>query len=276
MNNKENRDSGNLVVLMAISCIFVIVIVGVTLLVGLHYNSDKRGTFGDMFGFANALFTGLSFIGLIGTILLQRKDLNIQRNEIQKQSESIHIQNFENTFFQMLNLFNSIIESTEMTSEEHTTKRGRKVFNHIREFNSSILMEYWRNSKIIEEEILENGIELERRNITDYYTKRYLSDIYDKTYSEYGDILGHYFRTYYHIIKLIDRTEKIDKHQYISIARAQLSNSEQILLFFNCLHSNGKEKFKPLVEKYHLLHNMDTGLLQSENYLKFYSDSAYN
>ncbi|KAB1230200.1 hypothetical protein [Chryseobacterium viscerum] len=54
-----------------------ILIVGVIIATYLILNNEKpeiRGTFGDMFGAANALFTGLSFLGLIITILLQRRD----------------------------------------------------------------------------------------------------------------------------------------------------------------------------------------------------------
>lgn len=82
-----------------LSSVFIFSILFLTLIFGLSANETFRGTFGDMFGAANALFTGLSFVGLIITIMLQRKDLNIQRSELQKQTQSIHIQNFENTFF---------------------------------------------------------------------------------------------------------------------------------------------------------------------------------
>ncbi|RZJ84072.1 MAG: hypothetical protein EOO20_21740 [Chryseobacterium sp.] len=174
----------------------------------------------------------------------------------------------------MLNLFNSIIASNELISPG-TNISGRKIFKIIREYNDQVLSDFTLSSDFVEL-ILDRGIELKSQKNAFYLISEDLITIYDKTYSEYGDILGHYFRTYYHIIKLIDRTEKIDKHQYISIARAQLSNSEQILLFFNCLHSNGIEKFKPLVEKYHLFHNLDTSLLQSDKFLDFYSASAYN
>ncbi|MDR6554663.1 hypothetical protein [Paenibacillus qinlingensis] len=44
----------------------------------------KRGTFGDMFGAVNSLFSGLAFAGIIYTIYLQRKELTLQREEIQK------------------------------------------------------------------------------------------------------------------------------------------------------------------------------------------------
>ncbi|AWV35172.1 hypothetical protein [Paenibacillus odorifer] len=46
-----------------------------------------RGTFGDMFGAVNALFSGLAFAGLIFTIILQRKDLKLQFKELSRQAD---------------------------------------------------------------------------------------------------------------------------------------------------------------------------------------------
>jgi hypothetical protein len=270
---KETND-GNLLFYIAIAVFIILAVLGLTYMMQNSNSFDERGTFGDMYGFANALFTGLSVVGLIVTILLQRKDLNVQKKELDKQATTLYIQNFESTFFQMLNLFNSIIASNELNFPGKIT-RGRKVFKNIREWNDGELKRYAESSQFIEN-LIQQGIELESNNNAFYLNQEDLVNIYNLTYVRYGDILGHYFRTYYHIIKLIDNTKKINKQQYISIARAQLSNSEQILLFFNCLHSNGYEKFKPLVEKYHLLHNIDASLLQSEKFIGFYSDSAYN
>lgn len=42
----------------------------------------ERGTFGDMFGAVNALFSGLAFAGVIHAINLQRKELQLQRKEL--------------------------------------------------------------------------------------------------------------------------------------------------------------------------------------------------
>src|SRR5690606_27107941 len=86
-------------------------------------------------------------------------------------------------------------------------------------------------------------------------------EAYDKLYSEDKSDMSHYFRTIYHIIKFVDKSEIENKKQYISIARAQLSSYEQILIFYNCLHENGNEKFKPLIEKYALFKNIDSSLL---------------
>jgi hypothetical protein len=61
----------------------------ITVVLYFNYNyakglGEQQGIFGDMFGASNALFTGLSFTGLIVTILLQRQDLNIQKKRASK------------------------------------------------------------------------------------------------------------------------------------------------------------------------------------------------
>jgi hypothetical protein len=49
----------------------------------------ERGTFGDMFGALNALFSGLAFLGVILAIVLQYEELKEQRQEI-RQSRIAH------------------------------------------------------------------------------------------------------------------------------------------------------------------------------------------
>lgn len=45
-------------------------------------DSQGHGTFGDMFGAINALFSGLAFLGVIIAIILQKRELELQRAEI--------------------------------------------------------------------------------------------------------------------------------------------------------------------------------------------------
>lgn len=52
----------------------------------------EAGTFGDMFGAVNALFSGLAFVGLIYTILVQREELKEQRKSIAMQTEELSLQ----------------------------------------------------------------------------------------------------------------------------------------------------------------------------------------
>ncbi|MEA1850189.1 putative phage abortive infection protein [Chryseobacterium sp. MHB01] len=272
-NKESNKESGNFIVFIAISSLVLILTMGMTIVIGLYADEGKRGTFGDMFGFANALFTGLSFIGLIVTILLQRKDLNTQREELKKQTNSIHIQNFENTFFQMLNLFHSLIDNLEYDDGLNLTK-GRNIFPILRSKFNGYLQEI-----ITAENIkLQPNIPTGKRELL--FSKlnvgeEHITKAYHKLYFHNRNNLGHYFRTLYHIIKLVHNTPDIDKKFYISLIRAQLSSAEQILLFYNCIHFNGQIKFKPLAEKYGLFKNIDYSLLPNVNSKFLIKQSAF-
>lgn len=48
-----------------------------------------RGLFGDMFGAINSLFSGLAFVGIIYTIFLQQKELELQRKELKLTREEL-------------------------------------------------------------------------------------------------------------------------------------------------------------------------------------------
>jgi hypothetical protein len=45
-------------------------------------NWSESGVFGDTFGAINSLFSGLAFAGLLYTILLQSRELKLQRDEL--------------------------------------------------------------------------------------------------------------------------------------------------------------------------------------------------
>lgn len=121
-------------------------------LVFLPYDENERGTFGDQFGAVNALFSGLAFAGLIYTIILQRHDLKLQRRdlrlqreelaltrkemeeqtaEFEKQNETLKIQRFENTFFNMMSQFQEVVNNLTVmvtTSSGIYESKGRDVF----------------------------------------------------------------------------------------------------------------------------------------------------
>lgn len=269
-----------------------LVLMGFTLYYNYTYATglacDQQGIFGDMFGASNAFFTGLSFTGVIIAILLQRQELRFQReeleltrnemvrtrNEFELQNETLKIQRFENTFFEMLSLFNSIVNTINVKDDNNEIVTGRKAINFILSKLEFSTRTYTKGAEYLKRsEGLTMNTPLHKRleqlNLND------IQLIYHDIYDDYNDILGHYFRTFYHIIKLIEFSDIRDKKRYISIARAQLSNTEQLLLFYNCLHRNGNEKFKPLVEKYALLNNLDHNHLLSEHIASFYKPEAY-
>lgn len=84
--------------------------------------------------------------------------------------------------------------------------------------------------------------------------------------------LDSYFRHLYRIVKFVDECPVLDRtdrskyderYKYICFLRAQLSDYELGLLFYNCLSENGIDNFKPLVERYALFNNLRDKMLNN-------------
>jgi hypothetical protein len=101
--------------------LLAVLVVIVWVLGGLFASErESPGAFGDMFGAVNALFSGLAFAGVVYAILLQRNELELQRQELSdtrtelhaqtehfaRQNATLAAQSTDNTFFQLLSLHN--------------------------------------------------------------------------------------------------------------------------------------------------------------------------
>ena len=105
-----------------ISIIFMIIILWFNYQYAIKLGKEYQGIFGDMFGASNALFTGLSFTGLIITILLQRQEIIDTKIDLRKNNSLLYKQQFESTFFSLLNLYYKII--SELISTTYSEKNG--------------------------------------------------------------------------------------------------------------------------------------------------------
>lgn len=253
-------------------------------------DKDTRGTFGDQFGAVNALFSGLAFAGLIYTIILQRRDLELQRDdlklqreeliltrkemeeqtaEFEKQNETLRIQRFENTFFNMLSQFQEVVSSLSITYRsgiEIHEATGREVFKCAFKKNVFVCvdipkganpqMHFYGMSNVIKAKKL------------DGYCKADVPTNFD-----------HYFRLLYRILKFVKDTPLItsfdDEYEYTSMLRAMLSRYELVWLYYNGLSEYGVDKFKPLIERYAMLKNLREDLLVEGVDVGCYDDSAY-
>ena len=241
--------------------------------------STERGTFGDMFGAVNALFSGLAFAGLIATLLyqreelkLQRKELNEQKLEFREQNKTLKRQRFENTFFNMLSLQQEIVANisfdevkTIFDFNAHTQEAQRTSYN-----GRTLFREMYLNLKVaIDTKHSYQGVK---------------SAIQANNYNVYSYIpattrFDHYFRHLYHIFKYVDTSDLIpddERYEYACIVRSQLSDYELVMLFYNCLSTNGKDKFKPLIERYSIFNNLRVELLAKNEHKEAYAKTAYN
>lgn len=259
-------------------------------LVFLPYDENERGTFGDQFGAVNALFSGLAFAGLIYTIILQRHDLKLQRRdlrlqreelaltrkemeeqtaEFEKQNETLKIQRFENTFFNMMSQFQEVVNNLTVmvtTSSGIYESKGRDVFQA--QFEKTVVYVDLKNETKNKARFRGMKGALEEYNLDGYL------------YSDTPTCFDHYFRLLYRILKFVKTTSLVttyeEEYEYTAMLRAVLSRYELVWLFYNGL-TYGEDKLKPLIERYAMLSNLRIDMLAncSEIDEGAYAPSAY-
>lgn len=238
----------------------------------LGYQTPRQGTermtdlgnFGSYLQGTTASFWSLAGVFLIvATFLTQQRQLEGQDQQFTIQNASINRRNFESSFFQLLNLHNQLasamvlMETDPGTLQPHDI-RGRDCFQHWYE-------DFRRGGHGFQ--LAEDGTVLSVP-IT-------MSEKWWAFYEQYQGALGHYFRNLYHLFKFVKNSDVEEKRRYTSLARAQLSQYELALLFYNCLSPAG-EKFKPLVEEFGLLENLNQDLLiKPEEDPKLYDPRAF-
>ena len=257
-------------------------------LILVNNDPNWRGTFGGQFGAVNALFSGLAFAGLIYTIILQRRDLELQRNdlklqreelaltrkemeeqtaEFEKQNETLRIQRFENTFFNMLSQFQEVVNSLSVTARvnmENVEYVGRDVFS-VLFTNVTVYVDIPKGDRK-QQAFFGMGHAIGKLGMEGYM------------HSEVPTQFDHYFRLLYRILKFVKTSPLItkfeDEYEYTSILRATLSRYELVWLYYNGL-TFGKNKLKPLIERYAMLKNLRKDLLVDGVNCEEYAESAY-
>lgn len=199
---------------------------------------------------ASATLIITSFFYLI-TFKLTKKGLNQNKNQFtnqlslanqqfDKQQNTIRVQQFENTFFNMINLQQEITDGLNLLEAS-----GRNTFQYFFEQDCLVLNSQDEAPRSGQQIIKDEGI---------------------KGYEEidYLPVFDHYFRHLYNIFKFIDESTFLDsnskfidnRYRYARILRATLSPYELVLVFYNCRSKYGNGPFKNLVEKYSVLNNL--------------------
>jgi len=150
-------------------------------------------------------------------------------------------QGFENKFFQLLQFHHDIVRAIRVQAlpPGGQATEGRPAFT------------------VLYQRLLGKYHLLHKRD-PGAATTQLAQEAYDQLFEEYQDVLGHYFRNLYHLIKFIDRSDEqaADKSFYAHLVRAQMSSDELLLLLYNGASRFGKDKFHPLITRYSLLKNM--------------------
>lgn len=222
LENDQTKKKDNKIVISITGLLFILTLIWVISALGIYFaipDWTNRGTFGDMFGAVNALFSAFAFAGLIYTILVQRYELTLQRKELELQREEVRRngdqleeqkkimaqQSFENTFFKLIELHHQIIESLNDGNVQ-----GRVLLHQI---NAS-LQHYVSKAT----------------NKKDYFDilQRFLTSSSNRVYLE------HYINNIVSIYVLIQAYNHADKQNkpYLMIIYNQLSVDEKQLFFY--------------------------------------------
>ena len=194
----------------------------------VSWNFSNPGSFGDSFGPINSIMAAIAAISAYGAYISQREELARVREQADVDRASVDRRDFEQTFFNLLKMFREIVSEIDVTAPYSADiKKGRDAF------------------RIFVDEYVEP--EAYPANI---------KQSYNKTYRTFQDDLGHYFRTLYHLLRFVDSGSVSDKHFYTRLIRASISEPEIEMIALNCLHGGGREKLKPFIEKYSMLHNI--------------------
>lgn len=269
MSASKGKANYDQLVLLLASVFLAWALGGLFVFWGTGGEATARGTFGDMFGAINALFSGCAFAGLIYTIRQQSEELSLQRTELQltrdelsgqreqmaSQATTLKLQQFESTFFQLLRMLGDIVEAMDLTGARDKMIRGRDCFRTFVSWHT----EFYSDKAIVDDD-------------TTPMPEKFKM-VYARFYKKAEPEVGHYFRHLYHIIKFVDLSLIDDKRRYTSFVRAQLSANELRLLFYNCQSALGEDQFKPLVEKYGLLKHLPRDGFKPMH--RLYSPSAY-
>jgi hypothetical protein len=216
-------------------------------------NLANFGVFGDSFGVLTSLFSALTILGLIYTVNLQREDLLIshkeleltreelkgQKEEMKLQNETLSVQQFENTLFNMIDLFSKCKDNIRV-----------KIYNDLLTGEEGI------------EYICRSCLYFEPQSGLDRIA---INTKYQYVYTLYGTELEPYFRILYNIISFIDKSDIKNKEIYTNLVRGLLSRNEVYMLFYNCLSKYGEEKMKPLVIYYNLIKYIDKNYICKEH-----------
>ncbi len=274
----------SLAALILILCFFVYKVVSLyfdNFSGGFSPKNDDWGTFGDYVGgILNPVFGLLSFSALLITISMQAKELREAREQFSRsadaqeksekvlkiQAATLIKQQFESTFFSLLEQHNNALESISKVSI--TTGASIVDLAHDEIFD-------WERSSLEDAKIAMDG---------------------------HGENFGHYFRVLYQLLKYlsvcIPGSDLADGFSVEALEKAPLQPSEKMysniirsfirvdvaqLLAVNCFCKSELDqyyKFKILVERYSLLEHMpfnvqgncDQVLLQAA---AFYSRTAF-
>lgn len=246
-----------------------------------HFGDFLAGTAGPVIGFASIML-------LLATLGLQRTELQEQRKQLAQSTKEVNDQNkillrqsFEQTFFGWLRDYKNQISYLAFSSDVNDISLEQHEPPKTNLFGIKALVDMAKF--LMSSPVYEFNFCPSREGVSTVTT---LQQAWKAIHKPRGDTVRAAIRSLYGIIKWVDSQNAsalsdADKLHYVSIIRAQLTDSELVLLFVNGLTQRG-EKFVHYINKYALFDNLvieeyqPIQAVQCSAGVSPYKDSAFN
>lgn len=230
--------------------------------ISFENNSVINSTQLNDFGSLTAGTVGILW-SLAGVFLLIAS-LQEQKRATDENIKSIRLQQFENTFFQLISVHYQIVNSLKIVLQDDSGVPERDELGN-KEIKEGIIC-FVALAEVIGEKY--------RTKKSENVVGVNFHDVCSEQFYIYNAELGHYFGNFFNILHYVDSSKDIsdsDKPKYIGILKSQLSNYELvIILYYDLIRSN--KEIRTIIEKYCLLENLDFETKYSDAYEKVLVD----
>jgi len=259
-------------------------------------NPELASQYGSFIsGITGPIFTLVGFLLIYETIRRQRIDFDKQQFEtkffelVRYHRENVEQMTFKNSYSKTGNITtgrqvivelkkqcHDIVEDIMLLIPKHNNQTDKEYIENI--LKISILIFYYGVSKRTKDtvlRILDNYIPTDKERIINELRKKKTK--YNDSIVFYGghqSKLGNYFRHLFHTVRFVDESTCLndsEKKSFIKILKAQLSNYEQALLFYNSMCPLGnKWREVGYILKYKMINNLPPNFLGSVDFSQFY------
>lgn len=219
----------------------------------------------------------LSFSATLFMIVTFRE----QRKQHVEQLRQANRERFENTFFNMLAMFQDVRANVEKHLE---TKQNVKS---LEDYYSGFIRFYQGRKKSPEVAMIDNLLsdkDLSRVDLEK--AEEGLGRIYYEYSSDHNGSIGYYFRYVHHMINFVidhwgrTKAEEADVRRYLNLIQAQMSDDELGLIFYDAISCHGLSRnydkvFKNNLDIYGFLENISQDALLNRNNHKIYQSTVF-
>lgn len=180
-----------------------------------NINLEKSAQFGDFLG--GAVGTVFSFVGVI----LLFETLSLQRSEFKSSNDVFSHQQFDNTFFELLNFHKENVKAFKTYTLTGELVEGREFFRYQKGYLQDIYSP--------------------TTNLSN--NRKKAVDLFRILYVQYEEDFSIYFKTLYQLYSLIEDSKINGELQarYSKMLRAQLSDAELFFIRYNAMTELGNQ-----------------------------------